>query len=610
MIKCGKAFLLVVLGLLCLPGFAMGSTWYVRPDGGTRFSKNVPTGQCDGTADKAYSGKGTNQPCAFKEAKLLWTDGTYTTNEKAGAPSWGWIGAGGDTYLLRGSIGTHVAYPVGQNGPEPNDSFGLHGNTYGAGAPPPPSGTPAQHTRILGENFANCHAASARTQLYGRFGVNWILMMNGASYVDVACLDLTDFSNCGLSGQQVPCRTPSNGVTDYAKNGIAWDNTATNDTLTDVRIHGLADAGMIGPTGDNVVMSYLDLVGNASSGWNADNGTGKTGTGKLLVQHFNISWNGCAEEYPIVDALPYNDCTDDNSGGYGDGFGTATTPSSPAWNATFDQGTASYNTQDGLDALHLSGAGSSMTITHVTAYGNMGQQIKVGGAAGVATDNLIVGNCNALRQAIPGTPAGFNKHLGDFCRASDTALLITVNNNRKLVFTGNTLYTAGRTGVEIECDPQGGGACDKRSTINFRNNIFVGFKNNVADGYPSGGTDEYSNPIYNGSGTTPFTNAGSVYTDNVTFHGKGNAPCPAAGERNASCADPKLPDETWHPYGIGDMTRPAGWVMPPSGPQRRGAAGTEPHRLGRSREAAAYVLGAGAIVAVAWQGSRKLRERS
>ena len=28
-----------------------GTTWYVRPDGGTRYSANVPSGQCDGKAD-------------------------------------------------------------------------------------------------------------------------------------------------------------------------------------------------------------------------------------------------------------------------------------------------------------------------------------------------------------------------------------------------------------------------------------------------------------------------------------------------------------------------------------------------------------------------------
>ena len=114
-------------------------------------------------------------------------------------------------------------------------------------------------------------------------------------------------------------------------------------------------------------------------------------------------------------------------GGYGDGFGTTTVSSPPpGWQAHFDQGMVSYNTQDGLDALHLTGTGSSMTITRVLAYGNMGQQIKVGGASGTAVNNIIFTNCNALRQAIPGTPAGYNSNLSDFCRASDTGVEVTV----------------------------------------------------------------------------------------------------------------------------------------------------------------------------------------
>ena len=96
---------------------------------------------------------------------------------------------------------------------------------------------------------------------------------------------------------------------------------------------------------------------------------------------------------------------------------------------TFDQGNVFYNTQDGLDALHINGAGSSMTVTHTLAYGNMGQQIKVGGAAGTMISDQVVTNCNALRQAIPGTPAGYNTHLSDFCRAADAGILLTVNNH-------------------------------------------------------------------------------------------------------------------------------------------------------------------------------------
>ncbi|MEO6983625.1 MAG: Ig domain-containing protein, partial [Edaphobacter sp.] len=44
-----------------------GTTWYIRSDGGTRYSANRPDGQCDGQGDTAYGGTGTNQHCAFND---------------------------------------------------------------------------------------------------------------------------------------------------------------------------------------------------------------------------------------------------------------------------------------------------------------------------------------------------------------------------------------------------------------------------------------------------------------------------------------------------------------------------------------------------------------
>ncbi len=534
-------------------------TWYVRPDGGTRYSTNITGGQCDGLGDAAYPGKGTNQHCAFNDVRFLWQDGSYNP-VGASFPTYGWVGAGGDTYLIRGSLATGVSYRVGWSNQNASCvsgglCYGQQGNPY-ASTPPPLSGTASQHTRILGENYGACHAASAKTQLHGGFGAGAVLTMDGTSYVDVACLDITDFSSCGRAAQTNSCNTAPGALDDYANVGITWSNASTQDTITDVHIHGLANAGMLGPTGNGIVMSYVDLIGNASSGWNADNGSGTTGTGSLLVQHYNISWNGCAEEYPMVDALPYQDCTDDGTGGYGDGFGTATVPSSPGWAAVFDQGVVSYNTQDGLDALHLIGTGSSMTVTRTLAYGNMGQQIKVGGAAGTAINNVIYTDCNALRQAIPGTPAGYNSRLSDFCRAADGGILLTTGANTLLRYDFNTIYSASATAVEIQCDTSKG-ACDSTSQVDFRNNIFIGFQNSTADGYPNPSGD-FSSPIYNGTGVAFFANAGSQFSNNVTFHPKANWACPAQYEKNAICGDPNLVDESWHVYGYGNVQPVAG----------------------------------------------------
>jgi hypothetical protein len=594
------ALLLILFGLAC-PHLS-GATWYVRTDGGSRYSVNVPEGQCDGKADVAYRGKGVNQHCAFSDVRDLWTDGSYTVNAAAGAPVWGWIGAGGDTYLIRGSIGTNVSYRVGQSGPNPRDGFGLRGDPYGAGAPPPPSGTPSQHTRILGENYASCRSPSARTQLHGGYGVGSVLNMAGASYVDLACLDITDFASCGRASQTHTCKSDF-PLDDYATNGIYWANTSTHDTLTDVRIHGLASAGMVGPTGDGMVFSYLDILGNASAGWNADAGNGTTGSGSLLVQHYSIGWSGCAEEYPIVHAQPYQDCTDDNSGGYGDGFGTTTTESNPGWNVHFDQGSVFYNTQDGLDALHISGKGSSMTVTHTLAYGNMGQQIKVGGARGIVTDNQIVTNCNALRQAIPGTPSGYNSRLSDFCRAADTGILLTVNDGSTTIFQNNVIYSATATALEVEVNSS---CATPTCLIKHENNIFIGFLNNAANGYPRGGRGEYSNPVYLDDAAKAYRNPNSSFDQNTTYHASRSWSCPASRlhETKAICGDPHLKDESWHVYGYGDMT---------PGKAGNPAPTTRDAGSGNSGPSAGLVLkcvGGVILATTAWKGVRYVLRRS
>ncbi len=527
------------------------TTWYVRSDGGTRYSTNITTGQCDGTADVSYAstgGTGTNQHCAFNDIRMLWADGSYTNNINAGSPAWGWIGAGGDTYIVRSCYNADAtsACRIGYSGPNVgNYGFALAGNPFQSGAPPPFSGTSGAHTKILGGNYASCHSASARTFVHGGYGAAWTFQMAGVSYVDVACMDITDYANCGVGGQVNTCGSGF-PLQDFAKVAISWSNTSTFDTLTDIHIHGMASVGMLGPTGDGVVMDYIDTIGNASSGYDADGGDGTTGTGNLAISHFNISWNGCVEEYPIVDALPYQDCTDDSvSGGYGDGFGTAST-NSTAWHVTFSQGISSYNTQDGLDALHIQGGTSQMTVDRVLAFGNMGNQVKEG-SAGAITNSLIVGNCMALSGAIPGTPTGYNSQLKDFCRAGNEALVLSMNNGSVTKFIGNTVY-----GFQA---PIGGGegdlgdlvcntTCTTTAALIYTDNILVGFDPSASGTLP----EKYTNS----TGVDPFTQTGSQYAHNASYGLRTSCPDPS-GESNALCALPQLVDTTWHSYGYGNM---------------------------------------------------------
>ncbi len=581
---CLKTLFVLVLGVASIPLF--GTTWYVRPDGGTRYSVNATKGQCDGKADTPYPGSGVNKHCAFNDVRMLYTDGTYTDGKSF--PGWGWVIAGGDTVLIRGSIGTGVSYRVGMNNTAKYDGWSIAGDARNSGMPPPPSGTPTQHTRILGENYASCHSASAKTQLHGGSGAFAVLNLSGSSYVDVACLDITDFSACGRASQKLGCDSQ-----DYALIGIQLGNTSTHDTLTDLHIHGLAGSGLFGPTGDGVVMDYIDILGNASSGWNTDMGNGSTGVGSLNVSHYNISWNGCAEEYPIVHPIPYGDCTDQDHGGYGDGFGTATIDSPPpGWQVHFDEGVVSFNTQDGLDALHIGGKGSSMTVTHTRAFSSMGQQIKVGGAAATITDNLIVGNCRAMSKAIPGTPPGFNAQLGLFCRAGDTAIAINVPDHLPAIFQRNIIYSANRIALEIEYP----GDPSPNAAIKYDDNIFIGFPNEEGS-YPA--------PIYSNSDLKMFTNPGASFSNNVTYRAKSGWKCPATSlhETGGSCGDPHLKDETWHEYGYGDFSRTKAIDKSSSQPE------PSPSHGASHVSAAMKSLGAAILVTGMWGGFRYFHDR-
>ena len=539
------------------PVLVAGSTYFVRPDGGTRYSTNVTSGQCNGLADAAYPGVGVNQNCAFNDVRYFWQDGSY---DNGSFPSYGWIGKGGDAYLIRGSLGTGVSYRIGWNNPSTatnaNGSYwGIPGDPYDSGIPVPPSGTAAQPTRILGENYAACTTAAAKTQLHGGYGVFNVLDLRGTANVDVECLDITDFSGCTMGNAANPCNTDAIGsLSDAARTAIVWNNSAINDTLENINIHGMSASGMTGPTGNGTVLTNVSLLGNGISGWNADAGDGTTGKGTLLVEGFNISWNGCAEEYPLSHALPYAFCSDDNSGGYGDGFGTASVQTAAPWTVRFDNGTVSYNTQDGLDSLHVYGPGTSVTYSRVLAFGNMGQQLKAGGSPSSMINNVIVSNCNALREDIPGTPAGYNARLSDFCRAADTAIDLPVGPNATSVFAFNTVYSASATTLEIDC--QATEVCDSTAKVDYENNIFVGFLNSTANGYPSSWpvTNDYANPVFYSTPTNPLTNPGSVFSNNLTFHPKSNWTCPAQGEKNALCVDPELTNQTWPLYGYDNVT--------------------------------------------------------
>lgn len=194
----------VTTGLFTIVG---QQTWYIRADGGTRFSSNVAAGQCNGKFDASYAstgGTGTNQNCAFNDFRYLWDDNSGVVGVGA------WVISGGDTVIIRGCN----ALPDQMNPDNPHCRIGWDKDigsgvdskwcfAVGNGAcfnPPIPAGSASQHTRFLGQNFASCNTggatnpklyASNLTQIFSGFGDSYTFNLQSTGNVDIQCMEIT-----------------------------------------------------------------------------------------------------------------------------------------------------------------------------------------------------------------------------------------------------------------------------------------------------------------------------------------------------------------------------------------------------------------------------------
>jgi len=516
---CRSALFVVFLGFMCVPMF--GETWYVRGDGGTRYSAKVHQGQCDGKADAPYPGKGTNRHCAFNDYRYLYTDGTYGNDA--------WVIAGGDTVIVRGG-----PWRVGYNGPNAKDYFGVDpGNPYGASNPVIPSGTAERHTRILGGNYASCSTGdetnrSKLTQIFGGYGVGNALNLAGAQYVDVECLEITRHSQCtifGVPANPAPCHR-GYPLDDYDTNGVVTDAKTHDVLLQDVWIHGHPSRGVIGPIGGTVTCLRCDVGFNGGAGWDFDDG--KSTPSVNAVWNFNystIEWNGCNQEYPITHGIPAISCYGQSDGGYGDGVGT---PSKSGMSANIDHSTFRYNVQDGLDLLHVGVGTHTLTITNSIAYGNGGSAIKLGAnmQTTVITNNLILANCMRMSAPMAGAPSSYNANLHDFCRASD-AVPFNFRQGGNTLIANNTFVTYAPTTFDIGCSDE---SCSE-STLTFKNNVVLAYDNPGT--YSLGGKPGGPGGFYSEK------KIGHVNRSNNLYHGLRGLRCPT-GYPNEKCADPKF----------------------------------------------------------------------
>ncbi|GAC1358254.1 MAG: hypothetical protein NVSMB3_05270 [Acidobacteriaceae bacterium] len=488
------------------PISGQGTTWYVRGDGGSRYSAKATSGQCDGQADLAYPGLGTNQHCAFSDYRYLWDDQSYGNSA--------WVIAGGDTVVLRGG-----PWRVGFNqGASPNDVWCSGGNgPFACVNPTIPGGTAAQPTRILGENYANCSATN-KTQIFGGFGAWMALNLGGAQNVQVECLEITRHSQCVVHGSPAfPSGCSSSyPIDDYDSDGISTDTNTRDVLLQDLWIHGHTDRGIKGPIGGAVTANRVDIAFNGMAGWDFDDGNSTPSVnGVWTFNNSIIEWNGCNQEYPAVHTIPAISCYSQSSGGYGDGVGT---PAGYGMSAHIDHSIFRYNTQDGLDLGHVDAGNNSLSITGSAGYGNNGQPFKWGPnmITAVFEDNLVLGNCLAMSQPMAGTPSTYNTNLKDFCRANDT-LSFNFRNGGTALMANNTIVTYAPTTLDINCWDSTTTGCPS-ALLTFKNNIVRGYDNPAT--YNMGGqaggpgffyyaapvpTQRSNNLIYGVRGTCPNT---------------------------------------------------------------------------------------------------------
>lgn len=529
--------------LLISPLSLHATTWYIRADGGNRYTTNVTTGQCDGKSDVAYPGTGVNQPCAFNDIRYLWADGTY--NATGEFPEWGWVIAGGDKVVVRSCIqysapttpipGSSGSCRTGASGPNSTDWFlGKAGDMGASAMPSIPSGTAGAHTVIVSGNYADCMfscpAGTQKFEVHGGYAAWQVFTVYGSQYVDIIGFDITDHAACGLQGSQNQCQRDF-PVDDYATSGISSDTTTSNITVTDTDIHGLGSDGWRGPIGGNVTLTRTYVGYNTSAGIDLDNssGIGSTG-GTFTLDHTIVEWNGCVQQYPIVNTISALNCFDQSSAGYGDAIGT---PSNDGASFIVDHSIVRYNTSDGIDLLHS--FGGTILVNQSQIYGNEGQSIKLGAtSSSIVHNNLVVNNCNRLAAGsnFPGAPVGFNNNLGNTCRASgDVFALSWGSSDRVEEFDNNTVIAGGATLFDINCSV----ADCSSGTKTLRNNVFIGYAVTGYNAEQLPGTFCYSD--CNG---TPNPSNESMWTarSNNTYYSFRS--CPVSIFANETCTNPDL----------------------------------------------------------------------
>lgn len=530
---------LIALALLTLASSAHASTYYVRTDGGS------PT-QCNGTVNAAYSGNILNRSCAW--ANPLWV---FPPNIDGGDPANKPLIAGGDTLIIgQGSYQMGMPLNLG-NWSSCNANW-----PYDCHAQPVPSGTAASPTRIMGANYANCSSGTSAPQLWGSGGSGSVLNLTGSSNVLIECLEITDHSNCiqNQADAAVKCVAgglwAANGITDT--DGKADNIPSTNVMLQDVNIHGMAKYGVLAGNISGWTVNHVKVNANAFGGWSTDLSPAfSVSSGTNTFTNVEIAWNGCAENYP---ASTIWGCWGQQTGGYGDGFGSSSSSDKGSW--LFQDVSVHDNTQDGLDFLHADPS-AVITFDRVNAQRNAGNQLKTNGTATIS-NSIVNGYCASFVGVddMQGNNSAGGGTSGDICRAQGDTIVVGQTPGFTTTITNNTVISEGNDLVTVPSTGSG----DKTSKLILSNNILIGQPDWVkGDQKPQPLAD-----VWWWGDSTPVNTP--TLTNNVIWNTKSGA----------GTVDPKLANETLAafdatptaatPAGVGAIqtaTPPPPPVMPP-----------------------------------------------
>ncbi len=508
-----------VITLNIVAGGAGSTTWYIRPGGGTPYtnSTDTPNGQCDGKHDADYPGTGVNQPCAMGNIRYLWSN-------EVGYRSLQWMISGGDTVIVRQNPN---GYNMGMDQPA---SVGwapgnCAGNQFGCYMPTIPSGTAARHTRILGENYASCHADSAKTKLNLSFSSYIGINVADSQFVDVACFELTDRAACTNNGAY---SNVCDGNSDAGANGVKQSALTASVNYTDLFIHGLMRDGIDGASGIGVVADHIHIRAMPAAGINMDDvpwGNGNISVaGGFTLTNSITEFTGCVEEYPVVHNYPYIECRDQNTGSYGDGLGTASTTGD--W--LFDHDIWRYNFQDGLDLLH-SGM-HSLTVTNSQSYGNDGQAYKIGsGDAIIFRNNIAEVNCNRITYTIGDEPASAIVPGVSPCRAGGDGVVFSFTDLGTYQVQDSTFIGYNSTMFDLFCEG-GWEVCSGANTV-FQNNVVMGYTNtHLGAGYYPG--------LFYLENTSMPSLAGWAVRDHNLFYNVRYCPVPLQTGESCNTKDP------------------------------------------------------------------------